>query len=208
MPPLVDYSSQPTSTHTSRHGSFSYSPALSYGLAPGAPYGTSPEQHNGGAVFPPVMGQQQQILLGRGLRSAVEYIAPGPPVPAYGGGYGYGAAGSRYTDDMRPVRSPMLEEFRTNRHRTWELTVSALDPRATDWRLTCVMGGKDLVNHIVEFSGDQLGSRHIQTKLETATSDEKQLVFDEVLPNMLQLSTDVFANCAHLHLHLRLPTAT
>lgn len=54
------------------------------------------------------------------------------------------------------------------------------------------------MNHIVEFSGDQLGSRHIQTKLETATSDEKQLVFDEVLPNMLQLSTDVFANCALL----------
>ena len=71
------------------------------------------------------MGQQQQILLGRGLRSAVEYIAPGPPVPSYGGagpGYGYGGQG-RYNDDMRPVRSPMLEEFRTNRHRTWELTV-------------------------------------------------------------------------------------
>lgn len=52
------------------------------------------------------------------------------------------------------------------------------------------------MNHVVEFSEDQLGSRHIQTKLETATSDEKQLVFDEVLPNMLQLSTDVFANCS------------
>ncbi|KAK4702855.1 pumilio RNA-binding family, partial [Phenoliferia sp. Uapishka_3] len=173
MPP-VDYSPQQAS-HNSRQGSFSYSPALSYGLAPGAPYGTSPEQHSGpvgAAVFPPVMGQQQQILLGRGLRSAVEYIAPGPPVQSYGQ-YGYGGVG-RYPEDMRPVRSPMLEEFRTNRHRSWELT--------------------DLVNHIVEFSGDQLGSRHIQTKLETATSDEKQLVFDEVLPNMLQLSTDVFAN--------------
>ena len=136
MPPPVDYSSQPPSNHTSRHGSFSYSPALSFGLAPGAPYGTSPEQHNNAGVFPPVMGQQQQILLGRGLRSAVEYIAPGPPVPAYGG-YGYGGAGGRYADDMRPVRSPMLEEFRTNRHRTWELTVSVsrLSTRM-DWELT------------------------------------------------------------------------
>jgi hypothetical protein len=53
---------------------------------------------------------------------------------------------------------------------------------------------KDLRGHIVEFAGDQLGSRHIQQKLETATSEDKQLVFDELMPNVLQLSTDVFAN--------------
>lgn len=47
---------------------------------------------------------------------------------------------------------------------------------------------------MVEFSGDQHGSRFIQQKLETANSDEKQLVFDEILPNCLQLMTDVFGN--------------
>jgi pumilio RNA-binding family len=64
---------------------------------------------------------------------------------------------------------------------------------------------QDLVNHIVEFSGDQLGSRHIQTKLETATPEEKALVIEEILPNMLQLSTDVFANCEYPSLLLRIP---
>lgn len=197
--PPTDFSSLPPSNGPSRNGSFSYSPAISY-LAPGAPYGTSPEQHQGpgGPAFPAVvMGQQQQILLGRGLRSAVEYIAPGPPVPSYNQ-YGYGGV-----PDMRPIRSPMLEEFRTNRHRSWELVVSLLFLRPSPFWTSAdvfvsplsLFASQDLVNHIVEFSGDQLGSRHIQTKLETASSEEKQLVFEEVLPNMLQLSTDVFANC-------------
>ncbi|CAG8680008.1 21637_t:CDS:10 [Gigaspora margarita] len=43
-------------------------------------------------------------------------------------------------------------------------------------------------------NGDQHGSRFIQQKLETANSEEKQLVFDEILPNALQLMTDVFGN--------------
>ncbi|KAM0749114.1 ARM repeat-containing protein [Meredithblackwellia eburnea MCA 4105] len=172
MPPN-DFNSPQASTP--RHNSFSYSPAPSFGLAPGAPFAAETMQQQQQVTipaFPPVMGQQQQILLGRGLRSATEYVAPGPPAPSYTQ-YGLGVIG-RFGDEMRPMRSPLLEEFRTNRHRNWELS--------------------DLVNHIVEFSGDQLGSRHIQTKLESASSDEKQLVFEEILPNMLQLSTDVFAN--------------
>ncbi len=48
---------------------------------------------------------------------------------------------------------------------------------------------------MVEFSGDQHGSRFIQQKLETATSEEKQFVFDEIVPdNALQLIQDVFGN--------------
>lgn len=47
----------------------------------------------------------------------------------------------------------------------------------------------------MEFSGDQHGSRFIQQKLESATSDEKQIVFDEIVPeNALQLIQDVFGN--------------
>jgi hypothetical protein len=121
--------------------------------------------------------QQQHNFLGRGMSSAVEYIAPGP----HSGNVGFevehsaGTTGRQFSEDMtRSMRSPALEEFRTNRHRSWELS--------------------DLAGHIVEFSGDQLGSRHIQTKLETASSEEKELVFDEILPNLIQLSTDVFAN--------------
>lgn len=47
---------------------------------------------------------------------------------------------------------------------------------------------------MVEFSGDQHGSRFIQQKLETANSDEKEQVFHEIQPNCLQLMTDVFGN--------------
>jgi hypothetical protein len=72
------------------------------------------------------------------------------------------------------MRSVLLEEFRNAKNKKYEL--------------------KDIAEHIVEFSGDQHGSRFIQQKLETANSEEKQMVFEEVLPNALQLMTDVFGN--------------
>lgn len=53
---------------------------------------------------------------------------------------------------------------------------------------------KDIYDHIAEFSGDQHGSRFIQTKLETANSDEKDRVFREIQPNAIPLMTDVFGN--------------
>ncbi|KAH9845234.1 Pumilio-family RNA binding repeat [Teratosphaeria destructans] len=53
---------------------------------------------------------------------------------------------------------------------------------------------KDIYDHIAEFSGDQHGSRFIQTKLETANSDEKERVFREIEPNAIPLMTDVFGN--------------
>lgn len=43
-------------------------------------------------------------------------------------------------------------------------------------------------------SADQYGSRFIQQKLETATVDEKNMVFDEIMPQALSLMTDVFGN--------------
>ncbi|CAB5175298.1 unnamed protein product [Rhizophagus irregularis] len=97
------------------------------------------------------------------------------------GGYGGIASGRRshdlsssISDPGHGMRSPLLEEFRNNKNKKYEL--------------------KDIVGNIVEFSGDQHGSRFIQQKLETANSEEKQLVFDEILPNALQLMTDVFGN--------------
>ncbi|KAF3106552.1 mRNA binding protein puf3, variant 2 [Orbilia oligospora] len=73
------------------------------------------------------------------------------------------------------LRSMLLEDFRKNaKTKRYEL--------------------KDIYNHVVEFSGDQHGSRFIQQKLETATSDEKDVIFSEIRPNALQLMTDVFGN--------------
>jgi mRNA-binding protein PUF3 len=56
------------------------------------------------------------------------------------------------------------------------------------WELT------DIEGHVVEFAGDQHGSRFIQQKLETANSEVKQSVFRELEENALQLMADVFGN--------------
>lgn len=79
-------------------------------------------------------------------------------------------------DPGQNFRSALLEAFRTNgkSNRRYEL--------------------KDIYGHIVEFSGDQHGSRFIQMKLETANSDEKDQVFREIETNATQLMKDVFGN--------------
>ncbi|KAI9802019.1 MAG: hypothetical protein M1825_003075 [Sarcosagium campestre] len=85
-------------------------------------------------------------------------------------------APSRDLDASHGIRSILLEEFRTNTKSSKRYDL------------------KDIYDHIVEFSGDQHGSRFIQQKLETANSDEKDQVFREIRPNSLQLMTDVFGN--------------
>ncbi|XP_074287273.1 pumilio homolog 1-like isoform X2 [Silene latifolia] len=70
--------------------------------------------------------------------------------------------------------SSLLDEFKGNKTRCFELA--------------------EIANHVVEFSADQYGSRFIQQKLETATSDEKDMVFHEIFPQALSLMTDVFGN--------------
>lgn len=86
-----------------------------------------------------------------------------------------GRRGYPNEDVTAALRSPILDEFRGNKTRKWEL--------------------RDIFGFIVEFSGDQHGSRFIQQKLESATTEEKQAVFDEIVPsNTLQLIQDVFGN--------------
>jgi hypothetical protein len=53
---------------------------------------------------------------------------------------------------------------------------------------------KEIFGHIIEFSGDQHGSRLIQTKLEHATEADRQTMYNEIQPNALTLMTDVFGN--------------
>lgn len=52
----------------------------------------------------------------------------------------------------------------------------------------------DIYDNVVEFAGDQHGSRFIQQKLETANSEVKERIFKELEPNSLQLMQDVFGN--------------
>ncbi|KAI1393930.1 ARM repeat-containing protein [Hypoxylon trugodes] len=110
--------------------------------------------------------RSQVQLPGQGYGLPMNYI-PGIQVPL---------RPSRDQDPGKGVRSVLLEEFRSNAksNKRYEL--------------------KDIYNHIVEFSGDQHGSRFIQEKLQTANSDEKDQVFREIEPNTLQLMKDVFGN--------------
>ncbi|XP_011032372.1 PREDICTED: pumilio homolog 1-like isoform X1 [Populus euphratica] len=70
--------------------------------------------------------------------------------------------------------SSLLDEFKSNKTKCFELS--------------------EIAGHVVEFSADQYGSRFIQQKLETATAEENNMVFDEIMPQALSLMTDVFGN--------------
>ncbi|ONK76906.1 uncharacterized protein A4U43_C02F1120 [Asparagus officinalis] len=70
--------------------------------------------------------------------------------------------------------SSLLEEFKSSKARSFELS--------------------DIAGNVVKFSADQYGSRFIQQKLETATTEEKDMVFEEIMPQALSLMTDVFGN--------------
>ncbi|EMS59607.1 Pumilio-like protein 2 [Triticum urartu] len=70
--------------------------------------------------------------------------------------------------------SSLLDEFKSNKARSFDLA--------------------EIAGNVVEFSADQYGSRFIQQKLETATVEEKNMVFEEIMPHALSLMTDVFGN--------------
>lgn len=56
----------------------------------------------------------------------------------------------------------------------------------------------------MEFSGDQHGSRFIQQSIESATDEERQKAFDEIVPeHTLNLMQDVFGNYVKFFLCIR-----
>ncbi|KAI1154666.1 ARM repeat-containing protein [Nemania diffusa] len=104
---------------------------------------------------------------------------PQVPPASYGGQVNYANGNLRATrdkDSSQGARSLLLEEFRSlnKSNRRYEL--------------------KDLRGYIVEFSGDQHGSRFIQDKITVANSEEKEHVFREIESNAVQLMKDVFGN--------------
>ena len=68
----------------------------------------------------------------------------------------------------------LLEEFRSNKSRKFGL--------------------QDIKGCVVEFSRDQYGSRFIQQKLEEATPEESEMIFQEIHPYAFRLMVDVFGN--------------
>lgn len=54
---------------------------------------------------------------------------------------------------------------------------------------------QDIQGHVVEFSGDQHGSRFIQHKLVAAQETTRSMVYREIIPSsVLILAHDVFGN--------------
>ncbi|DAZ94120.1 TPA: hypothetical protein N0F65_008984 [Lagenidium giganteum] len=69
----------------------------------------------------------------------------------------------------------LLDEFRSS-------------GKSEKWELASIKG------HLLAFARDQGGSRFIQQKLEKASEQMKNEVFEELFPNALMLMTDVFGN--------------
>lgn len=122
---------------------------------------------------PSMIGHKQSQLM-HAREQLMRYHELAPHRSALGLSDPYASEHELVLDSAALFRSKILEDFRNNKVTRLEL--------------------KDIVGYMVEFSGDQHGSRFIQQKLESASSDDKQMVFDEILPNALQLMTDVFGN--------------
>ncbi|KAM7542453.1 hypothetical protein Aperf_G00000012846 [Anoplocephala perfoliata] len=146
--------------------------------------GGSPLFPPSGANVPPNSGNQS-------LPPVVHSQAPTAPPPGFarvvstskgfnpsGSGYPTIDSGSSSVANAGAAvnRSQLLEEFRNSTSRFQQVPLS------------------ELRDHIVEFARDQHGSRFIQQRLETATAEEKDIVFSEILPQADKLMIDVFGN--------------
>ncbi|EPQ26437.1 uncharacterized protein PFL1_06085 [Pseudozyma flocculosa PF-1] len=128
----------------------------------------APPMGFGGGPMHPQHGLGGAAGMGVGVGGFVR--PPGVfPHHGRGGPHGPGSQGSSN-------RSPLLEEFRSrhSKNRKFEL--------------------RDIFGSVVEFSGDQHGSRFIQEKLDSASDEERTKVFDELILSARQLMTDVFGN--------------
>ncbi|MBA0853938.1 hypothetical protein Goshw_024166 [Gossypium schwendimanii] len=95
--------------------------------------------------------------------------------------------------------SSLLEEFKGNKTKCFEL--SEIAGHVVEFRYSCILimfyvvilSYPDIFMLLMS-SADQYGSRFIQQKLETATTEEKTMVYEEIMPQALALMTDVFGN--------------
>lgn len=101
----------------------------------------------------------------------------------------------------------LLDEFKSNKTKCFEL--SEIAGHVVEFRYIYIyvavyacdllfysLGCTIIVCYTIPClnSADQYGSRFIQQKLETATTEEKNMVFNEIMPQALSLMTDVFGN--------------
>ncbi|KAI0480284.1 ARM repeat-containing protein [Xylariaceae sp. FL0804] len=141
-----------------------------------ATYYSSPYYNPALPQFPSPYEQYVQQQQQQPFRPQLQPHGYGMPSADYLGGIPVPWRAPRDQDPGRGVRSMLLEEFRTSGRSTRRYDLP------------------EIYGHIVEFSGDQHGSRFIQEKLQGANSDEKDQVFREIEPNTVQLMKDVFGN--------------
>uniref|UniRef100_A0A453L627 PUM-HD domain-containing protein n=2 Tax=Aegilops tauschii subsp. strangulata TaxID=200361 RepID=A0A453L627_AEGTS len=99
---------------------------------------------------------------------------PGFQSPSKTTGLSHGIQGQRAGEKSDPNPHCSVGEVRSNKAHMVELS--------------------DIKGHIAEYSSDQNGSRFIQQKLENGSTEDKALVFAEILPHASSLMTDVFGN--------------
>nr|AAX58753.1 PUF-domain RNA-binding protein [Physcomitrium patens] len=146
-----------------------------YGSPPGVPYNNSPLTSPVLPGSPVGLGSYPIRRDDRNLRSSSTSRTSGGYMGAASGTTYGGWQGQKTSETPDETRgSTLLEEFKNSKTRRFDLL--------------------DITEHVVEFSVDQHGSRFIQQKLETATPEDKNMVFQEVLPRALTLMTDVFGN--------------
>ncbi|KAJ1030094.1 hypothetical protein NDA16_001007 [Ustilago loliicola] len=132
-----------------------------------------------GGVMAPVGGYGGGPMDPHFARNGGGFYGAAPFHPTSGGHNGSAAGpggGGNNGAFSNHSRSPLLEEFRSRHAKSRKFELA------------------DIYGSVVEFSGDQHGSRFIQEKLDTACAEEKKTLFDEVLPHARQLMTDVFGN--------------
>jgi mRNA-binding protein PUF3 len=121
-----------------------------------------------------------------------------PQMPMYTGQLNYpmldAPHSSRQEVHRTSVISALLSEFKASASRQDKDSKNQhhqhnqYSQPARQWHL------RDVEGHVAEFCGDQQGSRFIQNKLEQANSDEKEMVFKEIMPDLVALMQDVFGN--------------
>lgn len=86
-------------------------------------------------------------------------------------------------------RSPLLEDFRQNQpDRRWTIHVRR------HGHSCCQAKQQDVWGSIAEFAGDQQGSRFIQQQIESASLEDRERIFAEVMQDVSTLMYDVFGN--------------
>lgn len=177
----------------SNHHGYYGNPAFGVGMSyPGSPMAGSVIPNSPVGPGSPIRHNELNMRFPSGMRNLAGGIM---------GPWHLDAAGMNMDESFA---SSLLEEFKSNKTKCFEL--SEIAGHVVEFRYVLrkhfIVDYCFTTNSEVAFCGfiyfmssaDQYGSRFIQQKLETATTEEKNMVYQEIMPQALALMTDVFGN--------------